>query len=180
MDHYPIDFAIIPAPLFEGGADYMGQEVKGMAVVKTSQEEEYAALTFLQWLTQDEQNMAFGCPSGYLPVKKSAYQKLKLDLVIAERELDVTPQTYETLITVFEYVGKGSFYPGQVFEGSSDVAKVLEFHLRKKAGTDRETVRARIAIGMSLDEATADFLTEAEFESWYQSFCAVLEETINQ
>ncbi len=177
-DHYPIDYAVMPAPLFEDGAHYMGQEVTGMAVMKTSPEEEYAAVTFLQWLAQDGHNIAFGCPSGYLPVKKTAYQKLKLDLAIAERELDVMPQTYETLLTAFQYAENGSFYPVPVFAGISDAARVLEFHLREKAGTDRETVRARIAGGMSLNEATADFMTEAEFESWYQSFCAALEEAV--
>ncbi len=175
-DHYPIDYAVMPAPLFAGGSDYIAQAETGMAVVKASQAEEYASVTFLKWLTEDEQNITFGCPSGYLPVKESAYKKLKLDLAIVERELDVTPQTYESLLTAFQYGEKGSFNAGQVFARGSDAAMILEYHLQEKAGADRQTVKARIAGGMSLDEATAGFLSEAEFESWYQSFCAALEE----
>lgn len=67
---YPIEYIILPAPVFEGGENYAVQQGAGMVVTKTDEKKEYACTEFLKWFTQAENNIEFGCSSGYLPVKK--------------------------------------------------------------------------------------------------------------
>lgn len=178
-DNYLIDTIVMPDPLFEGGVNYAVQQGAGMAIMRASPAEEYAAAEFLTWFTREDNNIAFGGPAGYLPVRKNAYKKISLDLTIVERELEVSPKTYETLVTAFQYFDNGTFYSGKVFDGRAEARQVLDCHLRDKAAADRVTVKTRIAEGMSLTEATSDLLTEAAFAEWYQSFCAALEEAID-
>ena len=52
--------------------------------------------------------------------------------------------------------------------------KVLEYNLADQAAADRAEVLEAIAQGESLEEAAADYVSEAAFEQWYTSFCAAL------
>ncbi len=178
-ENYNIDYLVMPDPLFSGGANYAVQQGAGMVVTKSTPEEEYASVVFLKWFTQKEQNIAFGCASGYLPVIKEAYNKASMDAVITERGLTVSPKTYDTIITAFENSKECTLYTNKAFDGGSAARKVLEYHLQDKAGADREIVVERIAGGMSLEDAAADLLTQAAFEEWYQSFCEALETAVN-
>ena len=54
----------------------------------------------MKWFTQAENNLRFGCVSGYLPVMKEANSTEKLDQVIAEKQLEVAPKTYDCLVSV--------------------------------------------------------------------------------
>ncbi len=177
-ENYAIDYIVIPDPLFADGANYAVQQGAGMVVTKATPEEEYASVVFLKWFTRKEQNIAFGCASGYLPVIKSAYSKASMDAVIAERGLTVSSKTYDTIVTAIEDAKECTLYTNKAFDGGSAARKVLEYHLQDKAGADREIVAERIAGGMNLEEAAADLLTEAAFEEWYQSFCAALETAV--
>ena len=53
---------------------------------------------------------------------------------------------------------------------------MLEYHLSDRAAADRASVVEAMARGESLEEAAAPYLTDASFESWYDSFCAALRE----
>ena len=42
------------------------------------------------------------------------------------------------------------------------------------AAADRATVEERLAAGERAEEAEAEFLTDEDFEAWYQSLCDAL------
>ena len=44
-------------------------------VAKSTEQKEYAACLFIQWLTAPEQNMQFIAETGYLPVTKQAFEE---------------------------------------------------------------------------------------------------------
>lgn len=177
---YPIDYIVMPAPVFEGGRQYAVQQGAGMVVSKSDKKHEYAAVEFLKWFVEAENNLQFGCVAGYLPVLEEANSIEKLDQVIADRQLEVAPKTYDCLATVFNEMGSLTLYTNKSFENGSAARKVLEYHLADKAAADREKVAAALTQGKSLEEAAAPYVTEEAFEEWYASFCEALNNVISK
>lgn len=175
---HAIDYVVMEAPIFEGGDRYAVQQGAGMVVSKSDEKHEYAAVEFLKWFTETENNLQFGCVSGYLPVMKEANNAEKLDQVIAQQELSVAPKTYDCLTTVFKGMGDMTLYTNKSFKNGSAARKVLEYHLADRAAADRETVEGLLAQGKSLEEASAVYVTEEAFEEWYASFCEALGQAI--
>ena len=172
---HAIEHLVLPAPVFEGGRNCAVQQGAGMVVSKSDQRREYAAVEFLKWFTQAENNLRFGCVSGYLPVRKEANSTEKLEQVIADQGLSVAPKTHDCLTTIFGGMEGLNLYTNKSFENGSAARKVLEYHLADRASADRAAVLEAMGQGQSLEEASADFVSEAAFEDWYGSFCAALE-----
>ena len=171
---YAIDYIVMPAPVFQGGEPYAVQQGAGMVVSKSDEKHEYASVEFLKWFTETENNLQFGSVSGYLPVRKEANSTQKLDQVIAERQLSVAPKTYDCLTAVFARMEELTLYTNKGFANGSAARKVLEYHLADRAAQDRARVTAAMEQGMSLEEASAPYVTEEAFEEWYTSFCDAL------
>ncbi len=175
---HAIDYLVMTAPVFEGGRNYAVQQGAGMVVSKSDEKHEYAAVEFLKWFTQAENNLRFGCVSGYLPVRKEANSLEKLDQVIADQGLAVAPKTYDCLTAIFGEIGEMTLYTNKSFKNGSAARKVLEYHLADQAAEDRQAVVAAMGEGKNLDEASAPYVTEEAFESWYQSFSDALNATV--
>lgn len=179
-DNYAIEYIVMEAPVLEGGEHVAVQQGAGMVVSKSDIEHEYAAVEFLKWFTQTENNLQFGSVSGYLPVLKEANSIEQLDQVIEQKDLSVAPKTYDCLTTVFKEMDYMELYTNKSFENGSAARKVLEYHLADQAAADRKEVEALLAQGKSLDEASHNFVTEEAFENWYQSFCDALDKAVNE
>ena len=177
---YDIDYIILEAPVFEGGQRCAVQQGAGMVVSKSDEKREYAAVEFLKWFTQADKNLQFGSVSGYLPVLKEANSIEKLDQVIAEKQLEVAPKTYDCLTSVFGEMEQTSLYTNKSFRNGSAARKVLEYHLADKAVQDREIVGKAVREGKDLEEASAPFVSEEAFENWYSSFCEALKTAVGE
>ena len=151
-----------------------------MVVSKSDEKHEYAAVEFLKWFTQAENNLRFGCVSGYLPVMKEANSTEKLDQVIGDQGLAVSPKTYDCLTTIFGQMKDMTLYTNKSFKNGSSARKVLEYNLADKAVEDRQSVLRAIEEGKSLEEASAPYVTEEAFEKWYDSFCDALNKSIDE
>lgn len=163
----PIDYMILPVPVFEGGEPYMVQQGAGMVVLKGSQEEERAACEFLKWFTGAEMNTEFSCSSGYLPVKKNANDSEILDKVIADKKIDMPQKEYETLSEAYRLMNDNRLYTNKAFDGGGDARKILENSLSDKAAADREQVRALLLEGYGLEEAVESYISQESFEEWF-------------
>lgn len=175
-----IDYIVTTAPVFEGGAQYAVQQGAGMVVSKSDEKHEYAAVEFLKWFTEAENNLQFGCVSGYLPVTKEAGSVERLDQVIAEHELEVAPKTYDCLTTIFNEMEGMTLYTNKSFENGSAARKVLEYHLADQAAADRAVVAAALEEGKSLEEASASYVSQEAFETWYAAFCEALSSAVGE
>ncbi len=173
-----IGYIILPPPEFEGGQPYAVQQGAGMVVTKSTPERELAAVTFLEWFTHDENNLLFGCSSGYMPVKKAAARREKLDEVIERRQINMPGKTYDALALCMDMLQTHTFYTSKAFENGADARKVLENHLSDQATQDRELVVSRLQAGMSLEEATADLVSDEAFENWFAAFKQALEDAV--
>ena len=153
------------------GQEYAVQQGAGMVVTKGTEAEIYASVQFLKWFTQDERNIRFSVESGYLPVTKHANQ---IDTILASG-VDVD-QVMERILTVaVDAVNERTLYTPKAFSNGTDARNILEYSMSDLAAKDRETVCARLAEGMSLEEASAEFVSDEAFEAWYQATLASLE-----
>lgn len=177
---HPIEYTVLPAPILEGGENYAVQQGAGMVVCKSDEKREYAAVEFLKWFTKAENNLQFSSVSGYLPVMKEAENIEELDKVIAEKNLSVAPKTYDCLAAVLEKREDMLLYTNKSFKNGSAARKVLEYNLADKVALDRAAVESALLEGKSLEEATASYITEEAFETWYASFCDALNGAVNK
>ncbi len=175
---HPIDYLVMTAPIFAGGRNYAVQQGAGMVVSKSDERREYAAVEFLKWFTQAENNLRFGCVSGYLPVRREANSVQQLDQVIAEGSLSVAPKTYDCLTTIFSEMEGMTLYTNKSFQNGSAARRILEYHLADRAAEDRAAVAEATAQGTPLAEAAAPYVSEEAFLAWYEDFLAALEAAV--
>ncbi len=173
-----IEYLVLPAPIFEGGENYAVQQGAGMVVTKSTPEREYASVLFLEWFTQTENNLLFSCTSGYMPVKKDAFSKEKMDAVIEENDLEIDPKTYDTMTICFDMMKDSKLYTNKAFENGAAARKVLEYNLADKAVADRAAVEEQLAQGVDLEEAAAPYVDEEAFQSWFEEFKTSLEQSV--
>ena len=177
---YAIDYIVMAAPVFEGGEAYAVQQGAGMVVTRSDKKHEYAAVEFLKWFTEADNNLQFSSVSGYLPVMKEAGCTEKLDQVIADHEMTVAPKTYDCMTTIFKEMDGMTLYTNKSFKNGSAARKVLEYNLSDRAAEDRAKVVAALEQGKNLEEASAEFVSEEAFEAWYSSFCEELNNAVNR
>jgi multiple sugar transport system substrate-binding protein len=177
---YPIEYEVMPAPIFEGGENYAVQQGAGMVVSKSDEQHEYASVEFLKWFTQKENNIEFCGDTGYLPVLKEASSKKAFDQIIKDQKIEISDKSYDCVALVFNEMKDTSFYTNKSFQNGSEAREILNNSLEEKALNDRKEVEKKLAQGVSLEKASAAYLTEEAFEQWYQDFTKELQETVNQ
>ena len=171
---YPIDMEVLEAPKFEGGEDYAVQQGAGMAVTKTDDKQMYASVQFLKWFTEDERNIQFSVASGYLPVTKTANDVKK----IAETT-DLTENNELPIVKVaIDTVNHNTLYTTKAFENGTDARNILEYAMSDKASADRKTVVKRLKKGESFDEVVKNFVSDSNFDTWYEATKAELEKLV--
>ena len=143
-----------------------------MAVIKGSDEQTNAAVTFLKWITQPEHNIRFSVDSGYIPVTNYASDINHIE----ESGFTVSDSIRDILTVSLETVTSNDLYTTSSFAGYKDARQVLECALSDQASGDRAIVEDRIAQGMSAEDAEAEFLSDDAFESWYAATLKNLQE----
>lgn len=177
---HAIDYIVKTPPIFQGGQNYAVQQGAGMVVSKSDQQREYAAVEFLKWFTQAENNLQFGCVSGYLPVLKEANSVQKLDQVIEDSKLEVSPKTYDCLSIMLDSMDDMIPYTNKSFKNGTGARKVLEYNLSDLAAENRAAVEAAVKQGVSLEEAAAPYVTQEAFMAWYTDFVQELNSAVSE
>lgn len=172
---YPIEMEVLDCPRFEDGEAFAVQQGAGMLIAKSDEKKELASATFLKWMTQDEQNIRFSVESGYLPVTKSANSMEKIT-----ENVEIADNVTKTLECSLEMVSQNTMYTVKPFENGIRGRDILGDSLQDRAVEDRETVKSRLAKGMTLEEAVAEFGTEEYFDTWYQEVKEQLEAIVSE
>lgn len=168
---HEIEVKVMAFPGFADCTHYAIQQGAGIAVTKTTAEKMKASVLFLKWFTEAEHNVAFAVHSGYLPVKKEANS---IEAVEQYAKQEITENVKKSLEAAFRTVQENALYVPNAFEHGSEIRNVLEYTLSDLAVKDRKVVEERIAQGMKGEEAVAEFLTDAYFQSWYQTLLSQL------
>lgn len=172
-ESYPIDYAVLPAPCFEGAERCSTQQGAGMVVTKSDAKTESAAAEFLKWFTQAQRNIDFSIGSGYLPVKKEANDR---DLISQafDKASDTAPALRDSVLVSIDEVNNNVLYTNKAFNNGLDARNALEYSLSDKAKADYEAITADIAAGTSRDEAIAKYDTPENFSTWKAELDAAL------
>lgn len=164
---YPIESMVLPIPNFEATEAYAVQQGAGMAVVKGDANYEYASSVFLKWITDKERNISFSLSSGYLPVTKEANSMDVIQESIKDNT-DISEKLIQSLPVGIQTVTSSHLFTALPFDGSAEARNILEKVLIDRAKADREVVVSKLQSGLSLDESTAEFTTDAYFQAWME------------
>lgn len=72
-----MDLHVLPIPKAEGEKLLVSQAGVGLCAWKTTEQKAQAAAIFAKWLTESERNLNFCAETGYMPVNKGSYEKIK-------------------------------------------------------------------------------------------------------
>lgn len=171
-ESHDIQRDVLPCPKFQDGENYAVQQGAGMVVTKASDREIQASVEFLRWFTDPARNIAFSVDTGYLPVTKSGSN---MD-TIRSSGLEISSKMESMLTLAVDAVNHDTMYTPTAFDKGTDARSILENSMSDAAEADRATVEDRLAQGQDLEEATAEFLTDQRFESWYQDVLGALKD----
>lgn len=171
----PIEMAVYALPNFAGTEAMAVQQGAGMVVTRSTEERERAAVEFLKWFTEPEQNTRFAMDSGYLPVTYAGNDESRIQE--AEQEKPMSGLLRDSLTMGVRMATEYRFYTSRPFARGSHARSVVESSMRDKAAADRAEVEALMAGGTSREAAVAWYNTEENFNAWYEDFQAALNET---
>lgn len=164
---YPIEMVAMEAPQFKDSKGYAVQQGAGMVVTKKSKEEIYASVEFLKWFTDEARNIEFSVSSGYLPVKKEANNKDTILDAMKDNEEMRSTEMDEILEASVNTIQNNELYTTPAFEKGTQARSILENSMSDKAKADRKTVTENIKKGMSREKALAPFISDENFNKWY-------------
>lgn len=175
---YPIVGGVRALPNFAGTDPMAVQQGAGMVVTKSTAEREKAAVDFLKWFTQPEQNVRFAMASGYLPVTYEGNDTERIALTAEENGQAMSKVLKESVDIGVAMTGEYALYTSKAFEHGSAARAVAESSMKDKAAGDRSEVEALMASGLSRGEAVARYDTEENFQAWLQAFRQALESAV--
>ena len=73
----PMNLKVLPLPQAGNGKNLVTQAGVGLACCKTTSQKAEAAAVFAKWLTESDRNLAFVAETGYMPIKKDAFNKIE-------------------------------------------------------------------------------------------------------
>lgn len=164
---YDITCQLLPLPIFAGTAPCAVQQGAGMTVLKSNQEAEAAAVTFLKWFTEPERNLEFCIQAGYLPVTKEANNEAALEKVLQDSQLEVSEIMKQGLTVGVNIVTDYQLYSVKPFESGAEARTILDTAMPQKAALDKAAIDELVAGGMDRQEAIALYDTEENFTKWY-------------
>ena len=179
-DPYPIDCIVMEVPNFAGPESYIAQQGADMAVIKGTEQEEYASVLFLEWFTQVSRNTEFAVQTGYLPVRKEANTKEAISAQLETTETELGKIGKDVLMTAVEELNSYHVYMTAEFDESYQVRQVLEDSMQELAKADYEEIQTKIQEGQNREEVLAEYTSEEYFQAWMKQLQNQLNEILKK
>ena len=90
----PMNLKVLPVPQQSSDKKYITQAGVGLCAYKTTPQKAEAAAVFAKWLTESERNLDFAAETGYMPVTKEAFDKIK--------DYDFKDESYKELYSALQ------------------------------------------------------------------------------
>lgn len=110
---------------------------------------------------------------GYVPVKKEANE-----MTFVEQAMDAAGASSKMRAIITNAIGmtgENQMYTTKAFRNGTAARAILNDSMVEKARADREAFLALTAEGMPHEEAAAQFVTDENFEAWYEETRTALE-----
>lgn len=172
---YPIEVKVYELPDFEGALPYSVQQGAGMAVIKSEEKKEQAAVEFLKWFTDMEQNTKFSVESGYSPVKIAANGQENIQKYLESAGVEAGSLVYENLLMSAKAVEERSMYTNKAFQNGMDARTELTVCLSDRLDVYLAELTELIAGGMEQEQAWESYITEELFHQWLEELRIGLE-----
>lgn len=165
---HPIECEILPYPTFQNGTAYMTQRGANMAVFASDQTHEYAAVRFLTWFTEPEQNIRFAVSTGYLPVENKSLESVT-ELVSHVNGENNAKAVELSLHSSLNAMNGQMFYVRKPFNESYNKVSGFASSLEDKTSVNLEEMNQRIENGEDREALKAEYLSEEQFNIWYDT-----------
>lgn len=170
-DSYDIDLLVLPLPNFENTGFNAVLQGAGISVIKSDKAHEKASVEFLKWFTEESRNLEFSIETGYLPVKKAAYDVARvMNQLEIENEKGLSKQLQTTIPLAMDQVEKYDLHINKAFKQGGEVWAIIESTLKDKSKADREKVIELMNQGITHEEAVGKFSLDENFEEWLLEF----------
>lgn len=177
---YPIDYIVLPIPNFEGCDPYAVQQGASVAVVAGEENEEYASVLFLEWITEKERNLKFSVESGYVPVREDAGTVESFQSYLESREDGMANIENDTITVSLQEVQDCTLFTSKGFVQGFDARSILEKSMDSIAVADRAAILDKVAAGTSEEDAVSEYISDEHFQEWYQDTKTQLENCLKE
>ncbi len=150
---HEIECAVLPLPNFEGTSACAVQQGAGMSVTKSNETREKAAVRFLRWFTDAQQNAVYCYKTGYFPVKRN------VDVNDGNDSGSGEGLVADNFTVGQETINNSEMYAAPVADNSRSMRYAIEDALSVQLDTYRERY------GALSEEEQAAFLEKA-FGEW--------------
>lgn len=170
---------MLALPNFEGTEPCAVQQGAGTIMFSSNERTQSAAVTFLKWLTEKEQNIRFSAASGYMPVTKAANDMDAIRSYFQENGKTLNPKLEAMLDTAIPQVQSYTLHTAAPSDGAYQARKIIKSTLPAVAIENRSHVQELLSEGISLKDAVAQYNTDENFEQWYHDTTSQLENLKN-
>lgn len=178
-DSYDIEVMVLPLPNFEKAGFNTVQQGAGVVVLKSDKIQEQASVEFLKWFTEESRNLKFATETGYLPVKKAAYNIERVEKQLKEENgQGLSKQLQETILLAMDQIEKYDLHINKTFKQGAEARAIIDSVLEDKAKADREKVIELMDQGIEHEEAIEKFISDENFKEWLLEFQKSLVEAV--
>ena len=139
---YPIEIIVLPLPNFEGTQTNAVQQGAGMAVTKSDENKERAAVEFLKWFTNEERNIEFSIATGYFPVQRANHIDGLVEDKFKEIENSADTLLHQNLILGWETLSGDRLYVPIHEDEEGKQRKVIHRYLTSELDPWREAYQS--------------------------------------
>lgn len=128
-----IEVVALPVPVFKGAEKMVMQRGAGICTVKSTPEKEAAAVTFIKWITEPENNVKLVTQLGYMPVTEKAFDQMP------DAIKNIENKKYKGLYEAFLKTQEAyTFYSAPKLSKYLDLETLVEKTSRSKMKAERD------------------------------------------
>lgn len=142
-----------------------------MVVIESDKLHEQASVEFLKWFTEKDRNANFSSQTGYLPVKKAAYD---METFANKRDAELPEKLQKTIPVAMQQMKEYDLYFSGAFAEGFAARQILQEALQDQSVIDRAKVVEMRDQGWTLEEAVSEFASDEHFEEWFAQMEAKL------
>lgn len=172
---YGIEAKVFPMPVFKNGEKYAIQQGAGMAVSKSTEERQRAAVDFLRWFTKPENNLRFTLSAGYMPVQRAANDKEILEQAFSGLGISTDSVLYNAITVSMDMTNEYAMYSPNSALNVVRPRSVLGNSIDDISRADRERVIAAMDSPENKKKLLETFMSDDYFERWYEKFKSEVE-----